>query len=86
MKDSEERRKDLDTIEYFMKKRNHSDKYILIKAWILYSNGRLQPYNWGDDMNYYLTGMLSGKEVLPLPDSRILGITRLKAIWFLAAP
>ena len=50
MKKSEEIRKDIETIRCCVKKIIHPDKYILIKAWILYSNGRLMHYNWGDDM------------------------------------
>ena len=66
--------KNIRTISCLLKKRLHNDEYILIKAPIKISKGKLVPFNWGDDMNYYLVEMISGKKVLHLPDSMLLRI------------
>lgn len=64
--------KNIQTIKCLLKKKKHSDQYILVKAPIKFSKGKLVHFNWGDDMNYYLVEMLSGKKVLHLPDSMLL--------------
>lgn len=59
---------------YTLKTFFHKDKYIVLKATVKIFKGKMEHYNWGDDMNCYMVKMLSGKDVLllPPPESKLL--------------
>ena len=64
--------KNIRTVSCYLNKKFHDDEFIVIKAPIKIVKGEIVHFNWGDDMNYFLVEMLSGKKVLHLTDSMIL--------------
>lgn len=51
--------KGINSIYYFFQRNP-----LVIKAWIKVRWGRVIPNNWGDDINYYLLGMISKRSVI----------------------
>lgn len=39
-------------------------KALVIRADVKYKHGRLQPHNWGDDLNYHLAQAISGRRII----------------------
>lgn len=38
--------------------------FIVIKAYVFFYHGKLHKDNWGDDLNYYLLKIISGKQII----------------------
>lgn len=42
-------------------------KIIIVRAAVVTKCGGVKPFNWGDDINYYLLKLISGKKIVFLP-------------------
>lgn len=56
------------------------DKCIFVKAWVKFKAGKIVHNNWGDDLNYYLLRLISGKKVVFHPIGRIGDIFHFKCL------
>ena len=58
------------TVKYLL----FPQKYILLKASIIYDKGRVKKFNWGDDVSFELVSILSQKKPLFYPSTRFTKI------------
>lgn len=65
-------KKNANTIRCFIMCGLFPKKYLPIKASMFFSKGNVKPFNWGDDMNYYLTNLMSKKKFLHIQESKML--------------
>ena len=72
-------KRDLVTAKRLCKNAISRDKYIILKSCVWTANGKIVHHNWGDDMNYYLAEILSGKKVMILPKSALSQIISIKS-------
>lgn len=71
--------KNIRTVKAYWLSLMASEKYLVIKAQVNIVNRQVIPFNWGDDMNFHLTTMLSHKTVIPITDSQLLKILPVKS-------
>ena len=72
MKISKKAKKNIDAISCYLAYKKNPQKYIPVRASIFFSKGNISHFNWGDDMNYYLVGLMSKKKYMHIPNARIL--------------
>ncbi len=75
----EKAKKNYRTLIAFFLQRLAPDRYIVVKAPVKMAKGEVMHFNWGDDMNYYFTNILSSQKVYPISDSQLLKIFPIKS-------